>query len=233
MNDEKMKIYNLCREVPKEAQKEIGAGRLKGFTDINPMWRLKKLTEMFGPVGEGWYFEIVDKKIEQGIEKIYSCFVEIKLFYKLSSGEWSKPLLGFGGASFVASETKGLYQSDECYKMALTDAISTAVKLLGVGADIYFAKDRTKYDVTEEKAEKKAELKKPEEKKDPVKNERIALFNFLKKEVGIEKVATDEDKKNITNYCVTLMGGKNSVTELTEEEVKTYYKKYIADRELA
>jgi hypothetical protein len=233
MNEEilKMKIYNLCREVPKEAQKEIKGGRLNGMTDINPMWRIKKITEIFGPAGEGWYIEIIDKKLEIGIEKIISCFVTIHFFYKIGDA-WSKPLVGFGGSSFVASETKGLYQSDECYKMALTDAISTAVKLLGVGADIYFAKDRTKYDA-EPKEEKKEPVKKPEEKKDTVKAERVALFNFLKKEVGIEKVVTEEDKTNMANYCITLMGGKKSVTELSEDEVKTFYKKYISDKELS
>ena len=46
-----MTIYNLARSVPDEAQKPIAAGRLKGMTDINPMWRIKRLTEIFGPCG--------------------------------------------------------------------------------------------------------------------------------------------------------------------------------------
>ena len=57
-------IYNKFREVPQEAKKEIGAGRLKGFTDINPMWRIKMLTEQFGVCGFGWYFDIVEQKLE-------------------------------------------------------------------------------------------------------------------------------------------------------------------------
>lgn len=32
-----------------------------------------------------------------------------------------------------------------CYKMALTDALSVAMKALGVAADIYFERDVTKY----------------------------------------------------------------------------------------
>ena len=35
-------------------------------------------------------------------------------------------------------ESKGAYVSDECYKMALTDALSVAMKALGVAADVYF-----------------------------------------------------------------------------------------------
>ena len=42
------------------------------------------------------------------------------------------------------------FVSDEGYKMALTDAISVACKALGIGADVWFANDRTKYDAPQE-----------------------------------------------------------------------------------
>ena len=57
-----MTIYNAVADVPKNAQKTIAAGRLKGMTDINPMWRSKTLTEQFGGVGFGWNYIITDKK---------------------------------------------------------------------------------------------------------------------------------------------------------------------------
>lgn len=59
--------------------------------------------------------------------------------------EWSEAIQGVGGSSFVTNEKNGLYTSDECYKMALTDAISVACKSLGIGADVYWNKDSTKY----------------------------------------------------------------------------------------
>ena len=43
-----LSIYERVRCVPKEAKKEIEAGRLKGKHYINPMWRIKALTEVFG-----------------------------------------------------------------------------------------------------------------------------------------------------------------------------------------
>lgn len=39
-------IYNQIKEVPEKAQKQIKGGRLSGMTDIKPMWRIEKLTEM-------------------------------------------------------------------------------------------------------------------------------------------------------------------------------------------
>lgn len=140
-----LEIYEKFRSVPNEAKKEIGAGRLKGFTDINPMWRIKQLTEQFGVCGFGWYTEITEQKIIDGSDNQKSAFVTINLFVKIDN-EWSRPIQGVGGSSFVTNERNGAYTSDECFKMAYTDALSIACKSLGMGADVYFAKDRTKYD---------------------------------------------------------------------------------------
>lgn len=137
-------IYNAVRSVPKEAQKTIAAGRLKGFTDINPVWRIKKLTEQFGPAGIGWKYTITDKRMETGADNTIAAFMDIDLFVKVD-GKWSEAIPGTGGSMFVAKEKGGLYTSDECYKMALTDALSVACKALGVGADIYYQNDRDKY----------------------------------------------------------------------------------------
>ena len=75
-------------------------------------------------------------------------FVDIHLFVKVD-GEWSKPIFGTGGSKLATVERSGVYVSDECYKMATTDALSVACKELGIGADVYWEKDKTKYDSKE------------------------------------------------------------------------------------
>lgn len=140
---ENMNIYEAVRKVPETAQKQIAAGRMKGKTDINPMWRIKVLTEQFGPCGIGWYYKVTNKWMER-YEKECAAFVDIELFVK-ADDTWSMPISGTGGSMFVAMESKGPYVSDECYKMATTDAISVACKQLGIGADVYWDADKTKY----------------------------------------------------------------------------------------
>jgi len=117
------------------------------------MWRIKSLTEQFGMCGVGWKIDIVSERLEKGCNDEISAFVKINLFVKVDN-EWSEAIPGTGGASFVAKEKNGMYQSDECFKMAFTDAVSVACKLLGMGADVYFEKDRTKYDQQQVEAEK-------------------------------------------------------------------------------
>lgn len=141
---ENLALYNKFKEVPETAKKPITAGRLRGFSDINPVWRIKMLTEAFGPCGLGWYYEIVEKELIPGANSEMICKVQISLYCKFD-GEWSRPIVGIGGSSFIANEKNGLYTSDECFKMALTDAISVACKALGIGADVYYENDATKY----------------------------------------------------------------------------------------
>lgn len=154
-----MRIYDAVRAVPPEAIKPITAGRLKGKSDINPMWRIKKLTELYGPCGEGWYTDDVrywtvtqEKSMEMAV------FCDLNLFTRGDNG-WSKPIYGTGGNTVIAAERNGLYLDDDAYKKAYTDALSVACKALGIGADVYWQSDRTKYSgVTEQDTRQPASL---------------------------------------------------------------------------
>ena len=137
-------LYNAVKAVPDSAKREIRGGRLNGKTDINPMWRIKKLTEQFGACGIGWYYNTTRQWTEICGDEI-AAFVNIELFIRID-GEWSKPICGNGGSLFAEQEKSGIHVSDECFKMATTDAISVACKQLGIGADVYWDKDKTKYD---------------------------------------------------------------------------------------
>ena len=157
-----LKIYDAVRSVPEDAQKIIRGGRLNGMTNINPMWRIKKLTEQFGACGFGWYYDIKKMWLENSMasDEIVAN-VEIDLYVKIGD-EWSKPIRGVGGSMFLAQEKNGLHTDDEAYKKALTDAISVACKALGMGADIYWDSDSTKYDRTADREEVVGSIKERE-----------------------------------------------------------------------
>lgn len=139
-----MDLYNKYRTVPETAQKTITGGRLNGMTDINPMWRIQCLTEAFGPCGIGWTVRVMNTWIEDGASGEKVAWVKAHLYIK-NGEEWSEPIEGIGGSMFVSNERGGLRTSDEAFKMAYTDAISVACKMLGIGADVYWSAGRTKY----------------------------------------------------------------------------------------
>lgn len=209
---ENLEIYEQIREVPKTAQKTIKGGRLNGMTDINPMWRIKRLTEVFGPCGLGWKYEIVNKWIETAMaaDEI-TANVEINLFVKFN-GEWGDPIPGLGGSKLVSSEKSGLYVNDECFKMALTDAISVSAKALGMGADIYCGNDNTKYN---DKKKENIESSKSEEKPKETWRNKVIVYcksnnismGELAKDYKLNSATKDERFKEVYEH---LTGGRNA-----------------------
>lgn len=143
---EPLGIYNELKSVPQDALREIKAGRLKGKSDISPQWRLEKMTEVFGPIGFGWSYRVTRAEmIHNEQTKETACFVDVELTV-IIEGKTSLPIFGTGGSMFAVQETSKMYCSDECYKMALTDALSVAMKQLGMASDVYRGLSDTKYD---------------------------------------------------------------------------------------
>lgn len=180
---EKLELYEKVRSVPINAQKPIEGGRLKGKTDINPMWRIKTLTELFGACGFGWRYDIVRLWSEAGANGEITAFAHINLYIK-QGDKWSEAIQGVGGNMLVEKEKAGLHTSDECYKMALTDAISVACKMLGFGADIYWDKDGTKYSKTTEPNEPPKPKPEPKQTKSDDGDYRSQLGELIKASKG-------------------------------------------------
>lgn len=206
-----LSVYNKVRSVPQAALKAIGAGRLKGMSDINPVWRIKIMTETFGICGIGWKYEIV-KQWNETYGNEVKAFCNINLYVKVD-GEWSDAIPGTGGSSFVTMERNGAYVNDECGKMALTDALSVAMKSLGVAADVYFSKDAdlgTKYAINEQAANGQL----PVQQADP--NLEMIIAN-------IKMARTIEELSKIWNECYAYQANKAFVSALTnrKKELKT------------
>jgi len=195
-------LYNKVREVPKDAKKTIIGGRLKGMTDVNPMWRIKKLTEEFGPCGFGWFYEILEERLEPLPDGQIAAFVRINL-YVMVDGKSSAPIPGTGGNMFRVQERNGMHTNDECFKMALTDAISVASKALGFGADVYWNSDKTKYSQDNSSVDKNATVQE-------ITDAQIKMLYTLADKKGVSK---DDLKAKLKEAY-----GIDSTKELTKKQ---------------
>lgn len=142
-----IEIYKSLSQPPATSLRQITAGNLKGKTDINPQWRYEAMTEKFGLVGIGWKYEIQKLWTENGAKGEVLAFAQVAVFIRnADTKEWSDPIVGIGGSKLVNAFNAGLQSNDEGYKMAVTDAFSTSLKMLGVAADIYAGRwDGSKY----------------------------------------------------------------------------------------
>lgn len=137
--------FRQVAQPPKWALKEIRGGRLRGMTDVKPAWRIQAMTENYGLCGFGWKYEDVKKWTEQGSDGQVFAFVDLLLYIEID-GKWSDPIPGTGGSMLVEKEKSGLHSNDEAFKMATTDALSSAMKMIGMAADIYAGQwDGSKY----------------------------------------------------------------------------------------
>lgn len=135
---EALRIYKKLSQPPKGALREIKAGDLKGKTDINPQWRYEAMTEQFGLVGIGWKYEIQKLWTESGANGEKLAFAQVAVYVRdPDTKEWSDAIVGIGGSKLINKFNAGPKSNDEGYKMAVTDAFSTSLKMIGVAADIY------------------------------------------------------------------------------------------------
>lgn len=180
---ENLRIYDRVRQVPDNAKKTITGGRLNGMTDVAPMFRIKTMTDLFGPCGLGWGYTRPEFTIVDGAggEKMVQCYLEI--WYKetdydeegkVTQVRQSDKVPGIGGSMLIANEKNGLRSDDEAYKKAMTDALSVACKALGVAADVYWDKDSTKYTQPEQQpAQQPKQPKQPKPQPRPVEQRKV------------------------------------------------------------
>jgi len=219
-----LKLWEQVRAVPSDAKKPIKGGKLKGYTDINPMWRIKKLTDEFGQVGEGWNYDIIDQQFVNGARGEIACFVKINLFVK-DGEKWRNPILGVGGSMFVTTEKGQLVTNDEAIKMALTDAISVSCKALGFGADVYWDKDKSKYDIGNNNEKPKEENQASKDLRREINNMLMKMANNDPKKAGemlaLYTTFTNKDGKEIK--------GKSDPSKLSEKQLQPTYGKIKAE----
>lgn len=118
--------------------------RSGGFsgTAIKPMWSFRRMTEEFGACGEGWGINLPSFQVVDGSEgeKLVYCTVAVW------HGNREQVVFGVGGDKVVGKNKHGLSSDDEAFKKAFTDAVTNALKLIGVGADVHMGLfDDSKY----------------------------------------------------------------------------------------
>lgn len=108
------------------------SGGFKG-TSIKPIYSYRKMTEEFGPCGEGWGINAPSFQVVPGHEGEVLVYCTVSIWH----GTKEKIVFGVGGDKAVVKQSSGLRGDDEAFKKAFTDGVTNALKLIGVGADVH------------------------------------------------------------------------------------------------
>lgn len=135
-------IWNALRATPEAYLKTFKkAGGFSGKS-IDPVYRIMRLTEQFGPCGKGWGFVQEDQFSDAG-SGAYCVYVRGHLWYMLD-GERYQTCSHTGGTICDRAP-------DESYKMAETDALGKCCVDIGLAVDVYMGEhDGDKYQVPED-----------------------------------------------------------------------------------
>lgn len=130
----------LGKTDPAHTKKFKRAGGFEG-TAIKPMFSYKRMTEEFGPCGVGWgIFQPSFDVVPAGDEVLVFCTVAVW------HGTRDQTAFGVGGDKVLGKNKYGLSSDDEAFKKAFTDAVTNALKMIGVGADVHMGMfDDNKY----------------------------------------------------------------------------------------
>lgn len=140
----KMAIWDQVKSTPPSATKtQHFDGR--DVTTINGQYVYQRATELFGPIGKGWGFDIVVDRFDQGApiqgkdgevighEQMHT--VLLKLWY-VHAGKRCYAQQ-YGHTPFVRRTTYGISTDFDAPKKSVTDAIKKCLSLAGFCADIH------------------------------------------------------------------------------------------------
>lgn len=175
-----------------------GFKRGGGFTGtaIKPMWSYKRMTEEFGPCGTGWGIGEPTFQVVNGDNREILVYCTASIWY----GEDRKTVYGVGGDKIVThikansqyNRPERWENDDEAFKKAFTDAITNALKLIGVGADVHMGLfDDSKYVNTlkQEFSEEKPEAAPANDA--PKKADARPTYALLEKDMRLNKSKAD------------------------------------------
>lgn len=166
-------------------------------TSIGFQYMVMEATKMFGPIGYGWGWDVVEERFDEGATFIHASSyakedgsvqhheaakqivhtLVIKLWYRYN-GERVEMPPQVGHTDFISRTRYGASTDSEYYKKSIADAVKKSLSMLGFCADIFLgmADDQHYQQMVQEERYIKEQAERPEKIEE--------LYNKVKKWCG-------------------------------------------------
>ncbi len=134
---QRMRIWNAVSKTDPSHTKKVTFGRT--FTSIDAHWQIQQATKQFGPVGEGWRYE-VQHSIERLADTMILAVADVTIQYHTGTTDilWSSYGPIRGTCEIYSPDKSGKMRVDEdAPKKAMTDALTKGLSHLGFSADVF------------------------------------------------------------------------------------------------
>lgn len=207
---ETMKLWDQVYQTDPAATKSAKVNGQQ-ITSIGGHHMVKRATEIFGPVGIGWGWTIVEERLDQGgpvrnqegetIGHEVGHVIRIRLWFTLDGQKGE--VESYGCTPFSYRSKYGITTDTEAPKKSLTDAVKKALSMLGFSADIFLGL----FDDLDYVAER---------------TEQAAIEKAEDKEAAIEK-----QKQDRLDWLKTALDTMRDA--VTAAELRTLHNKYVRD----
>ncbi|WP_432755325.1 hypothetical protein [Pseudomonas sp. WMBT8] len=229
MSDKNMQIWNRVEKTDTRYTKDAKVGGQQ-ITSLNGTAMIMKATEIFGPVGIGFGWTVLEERFDKGAEIFVgegdkratlgfelNHTVKIRFWIKQDGerGEFEQ----YGCTPYLYKSKYGTTTDGEAPKKSLTDAIKKSLSMLGFSADVFLGMFDDKDYVSalaDEQAIEQAEDQAAEE--DRQKQERLDYIASV-----IESLKTARTPKELKSFHdvavrrLTLRNDTKAVTRIVRE----------------
>ncbi|NBM55825.1 hypothetical protein GWI68_13825 [Proteus sp. G2669] len=220
-------------------------------TSINSNYMIMRATEIFGPIGEGWSYEVIEEKLVPGnplTERVFdennkqigvrflrdgdgslkyeeNHSIKIKFWYITEKGKKAE-FESYGATPYRYMTTRGMKSDPEAIKKSLTDAIKKALSMLGFSSDVFMGMhDNAEY-LASNKLE--FEIKNASEKAEDITRIRKELDEKFTKHTEVMRSAVTENE--LRGIASTLTREISAHIKSAQERRNEEYEKYLSGR---
>lgn len=165
MTNDNLAVWEKFADIDPKFTKPITGKSYRG-TSPNPQYVVMCLTELFGPVGKGFGWEVVSEGFTPlGEEILHWCRIH---FWHGDRSQWFE---SYGQTKALMKTKNGLMSDEDAPKKSLTDAIVKAASHIGIAANIFLGRwDDQKYvaEVDKEYRQEEREEQKPKKQDKPI-----------------------------------------------------------------
>ena len=229
MSDKNMQIWNRVEKTDTRYTKDAKVGGQQ-ITSLNGTAMIMKATEIFGPVGIGFGWTVLEERFDKGAEIFVgegdkratlgfelNHTVKIRFWIKQDGerGEFEQ----YGCSPYLYKSKYGTTTDGEAPKKSLTDAIKKSLSMLGFSADVFLGMFDDKDYVNalaDEQAIEQAEDKVAEEER-----QRLERLEYIASVIeSLKNAKTPKELKSFHDVAVrrlTLRNDNKAVTRIVRE----------------
>ena len=220
-------------------------------TSINSNYMIMRATEIFGPIGEGWSYEVIEEKLVPGnpiTERVFdennkqigvrflrdgdgslkyeeNHSIKIKFWYITEKGKKAE-FESYGATPYRYMTTRGMKSDPEAIKKSLTDAIKKALSMLGFSSDVFMGMHDNPEYLASNKLE--FEIKNASEKAEDITRIRKELDEKFTKHTEVMRSAVTENE--LRGIASTLTREISAHIKSAQERRDNDYEKYLSGR---